>query len=79
MKRIAVCVGGRPNYVKLAPIVRAMDAADDLECVLVGERKLREDVAAVLESRILAGESKLPPCWDGNASERIIEILRRLE
>jgi len=35
MKRIAVCVGGRPNYIKMAPIVRAIDAAEDLECVLV--------------------------------------------
>jgi UDP-N-acetylglucosamine 2-epimerase (non-hydrolysing) len=35
MKRIAVCVGGRPNYIKMAPIVRAIDAAEDLECVFV--------------------------------------------
>lgn len=35
MKRIAVVVGGRPNYIKLAPIVRALDDTDGIECLLV--------------------------------------------
>ena len=35
MKRIAVCVGGRPNYIKMAPIVRAIDEALDLSCILI--------------------------------------------
>ncbi len=39
MKRIAVCVGGRPNYIKMAPIVRAIDEAEDLECVLLDAKQ----------------------------------------
>jgi len=35
VKRVAVCVGGRPNYIKMSPIVRAIDEAEGLDCVLV--------------------------------------------
>lgn len=39
MKRIAVIAGGRPSYIKMAPIVRAIDDCPDLECVFVDPRQ----------------------------------------
>lgn len=35
MKKVAIVVGGRPNYIKLAPVVRALDATDGIKCLLI--------------------------------------------
>jgi UDP-N-acetylglucosamine 2-epimerase len=65
--RIINVVGARPNFVKIAPLIRAMSAEPALTPILVHTGQSLDHPPA---------RHGLPPLWDGQAAVRIVNILR---
>jgi UDP-N-acetylglucosamine 2-epimerase (non-hydrolysing) len=66
MKKIILVAGARPNFMKIAPIIRAMKAYSGLQPVLVHTGQHYD-----------SNMSAVPELWDGKASERIAATLDR--
>lgn len=52
MKKVLVVFGTRPEAIKMAPVVKALRAADDLQpvvCVTAQHRKMLEQVLDVFQ------------------------------
>ena len=49
MHRIAVFMGTRPEAIKMAPVVEALEHADDMEAVVVSSGQHREMLAQVVD------------------------------
>jgi UDP-N-acetylglucosamine 2-epimerase len=83
--RVLAVVGTRPNFMKVAPIVRALDAEPDFEranterpiTIELGTNRLLglapERIAEIPELLSTNGREShsVPPGWDGQAASRI--------
>ena len=88
MKIINV-VGARPNFMKMAPIIEALNrypnqfqytlvhTGQHYDDRMVGNSKVQilEAAQAVLDQP--SPKSRVPEKWDGRAAERIVEMLLR--
>ena len=76
MKKICVIVGARPNFVKVAPIIRVARQQADVECLLVYAGR-RDD--PTLESSLFADlQMPEPDVCLGVDSDRLNEITSRV-
>jgi UDP-N-acetylglucosamine 2-epimerase (non-hydrolysing) len=89
--KIIDIVGARPNFMKTAPIMKAMRMRPGIQAVLVrtgphydtsmagqffqDSRIFQPDVASDVGSGTPAAPGS-PPLWDGHAADRIVKILK---
>ena len=74
MKIINV-VGTRPNFMKIAPIIREMNKSDKIEHILVHTGQHYDTKM----SQNFFDELEIPKYWDGKTAERFIAFLESIE
>jgi UDP-N-acetylglucosamine 2-epimerase len=64
-------VGARPNFMKIAPVIRAMKGATP-------PLPMRPHILATVDEIVRTGgkAGRVPELWDGRASQRIAAVLR---
>lgn len=75
MINIISVVGARPNFIKIAPIHKAFQKHKEAIKHLIGTDwdRLIKVANEILNGNIKQGS--IPQLWDGNAAERIVEII----
>ncbi len=76
MKRICIVVGARPNFVKVAPLMRAIEKADGAECQLVYAG--RQDDPTLEPTLFDDLQMPRPNVWLGVDSTSLNEITSRV-
>ena len=75
---IDLIAGARPNFMKIAPIIRALEASQAAGSPL---RYRLVHTGQHYDARLMAGRWKqgaIPELGDGRAAERIVAVLERL-